>query len=315
ENADTSAGQIIIDLNSTINATSIIPGSGNIYVSIGPVPATPDAGTAPGANLVTNISNSGQIFYGTNSITAAAPANTLNADGGVIVFNTGSLSSSAIVLNGSNHLSVAFRPTVVLPSLDFTDPVVIQDILLDEKAGVIGGTLEFNFGVLVGGTVTVSPNWLAPTLSAENIPSGVSVTLQGFSASSPLSVDITATSHTSSVIIAGTESFLNSAGILNVTSNQAGPVLQVSGLLHADSDLSVMANGDILLSGTGAVSSGTSLSVQTITGSITQQGTTALMSAPQMVLSSAGSIGAAGANLMTQTNSLQATATGSVNIS
>ena len=89
QNMDTSAGSIVIGANSTIHASATAAGVGNVYIVIGAVPSNPVVGTAP-ANVTVNNTGGGITYFGSNSITASAPNNTLNASGRNIVFNTGS---------------------------------------------------------------------------------------------------------------------------------------------------------------------------------------------------------------------------------
>src|SRR5262249_7925935 len=147
-----------------------------VYITIGTAPSSPAANTNSNVSQVSE--NGGQIYLGTNNV-SALPTTTVTADGGIVVFSTGSLQASAITLGGGSQVTSKSTPkTVVLPSLDLTDPVVIHDIQVDQAFGVVGGTiLVINDVVQGGSTIVVSPNWLAQTLSGENIPAGVTVTM------------------------------------------------------------------------------------------------------------------------------------------
>ncbi len=100
QDLDTSNGSITIGGTVTINATASTAGLGNVYAVIGSIPGSPVIGTTP-SNVVVNDTGGGQTYFGTNSIIASAPTNTLNATGANIVFNTGNLPASAISLGGS----------------------------------------------------------------------------------------------------------------------------------------------------------------------------------------------------------------------
>jgi hypothetical protein len=84
------SGTLTVAANSTVQATS-----GEVDLVINSVPASPVMGTAPA-----NVSASGTIFWGSNSITAAAPTNTVSASTHRIVFDEHSTGSSAITLGG-----------------------------------------------------------------------------------------------------------------------------------------------------------------------------------------------------------------------
>src|SRR5205823_4792359 len=108
-------------------------------------------------------------------------------------------------------------------------------------------------------------------LTGENIPSTLTVSMQGFS-STPVNVSVTGTSNTKYVLVAGLQDFVSGSAQVNITSNQAGPVLQMSGSgsMHAATNLTVTTNGDVLLGGT--MSSGSNLTLQTVSGGIALSG-------------------------------------------
>src|SRR5262249_4939801 len=86
--------------------TSTDPMLGKTSIVIGAVPTTPVAGTAP-LNVTVNTSGGGQVFWGTNGITAtsSSPQTVVNALGRNVVFNTGSRAASAITLQGKNTIT------------------------------------------------------------------------------------------------------------------------------------------------------------------------------------------------------------------
>lgn len=79
-------GTVQIGQNAAVSAISPVPGQGNVRIFIGPAPKTPIAGTTP-ANVTPVVSGGGQIFYGTGTVTAIAPTNTITAKGANVIFN------------------------------------------------------------------------------------------------------------------------------------------------------------------------------------------------------------------------------------
>jgi hypothetical protein len=102
QNNNVTGGSIVIGANSTLGAltASKSTGLGNVYIGLGAAPGTPDVGPNPG-NVTLSELGGGQVYFGTNGITASAPNNTLNAWGANIVFDTKSRPASAISLEGN----------------------------------------------------------------------------------------------------------------------------------------------------------------------------------------------------------------------
>ena len=267
ENDNTTNGTITLSPNTTLSASTASTFVGKVYVVIGAPPVSPVAGSTP-ANTVTNATNLGLIYFGTNSISDAAPTNNVNADGGIVTFNTGSLSSSAITLGGSVTIN-STTGSQLLTSLDFTNPAVTSQVLNLQATSRAGGSLTVNgSGVATGGNAIITPSNLAATLTGQNIPANVTLTQQGFTAGNPININITAASYTTQVVISGTVQFLNSGAsnaVQTVSSNQAGPVVLINGtgVLSSDGSLSLTANGNMALNGATPVASAGTLTLAT----------------------------------------------------
>ena len=115
---DHTAGAITIGSGVNLSA------NGNVRVTIGATPSNPSVGTPP-SNLAVNLSNGGQVYFGKNGITTNCCNSVASADGSKIIFNTGSLQSSAINIEDSvviNASTVAWAD----PEPDFL-PVSFND--------------------------------------------------------------------------------------------------------------------------------------------------------------------------------------------
>jgi hypothetical protein len=177
--------------------------------------------------------------------------------------------------NGANNTNTGNVTIVpIINDLDLSQANVVSYLIGLQSLGVAGGALQQGAGGdAIGGDITLTPSaslTLQNSLSAMNIPTGVTVTWQNLTGSSPLNVNITALSTTSSVIIDGTESFTKAGGstaIINVSSNQPGPVfsLTTSGTLISDGSLTVSGNGDLSIAGQATAT--TSLTLTTTAGS------------------------------------------------
>ncbi|MBX9878540.1 MAG: hypothetical protein K2Y22_08795 [Candidatus Obscuribacterales bacterium] len=293
-NADVAQGSIFLDTNSEVNARQLGSGFGNVYIVVGTIPVNPVAGLTP-ANVISNPTLGGQVFYGASGLTANAPDNTVNAPGTTVVFDAPG--SAAITMNGNVQINSV--PVITLTSLDLTDPTVTSDILALIAQGDIGGNLIVNgSGVATGGSIVITPGVLSVTITAENIPDNVTIQFQGYSASDVLAINITAASTTKQVVISGTHEYIAgvgaSDGVISVTSNQAGPVFQITGtgLLISDGNLTVTTTGgdfssagNIIAGGTTTITSDAGVTLNNLTsagtvavtaqaGSITQTGFT-----------------------------------------
>jgi hypothetical protein len=126
EQDNTTNGSIVIGTGATISTTGATGGAVNIV--IGAVPTTPVAGIAP-ANAVVTDPGGGQVFWGTNGISVPTGKASVVLDGSNVVFNTGSLPSTAIILG--NNVVITADPTV---------PHVVTPI----SASVMPATLSSN---------------------------------------------------------------------------------------------------------------------------------------------------------------------------
>ena len=84
---------------------------GYIVFNVGAYAQTNTTNPNP-VNIAASTSGGASIFYGVNGISAPVGGNVLNAKGQSIVFNTGSLSASAITLGG--NVSITADPPVVI---------------------------------------------------------------------------------------------------------------------------------------------------------------------------------------------------------
>src|SRR5262249_25730875 len=135
---------------------------------------------------------------------------------------------------------------------------VIQDVLLDQAAHVIGGTLIVVGGAVQGGsTVTLSPMWLASSVNSVNIVGGLTATMQGFSAISPLTAN---NAGLLNIQNGGNINFQGS-GVFNITGSST-QVLEVFGHISADAGLTININGQAEVVNGGTLTGGTSVSLQ-----------------------------------------------------
>lgn len=343
-NLDTVNGTILLDTDSHI--TGVNGGiNGNVYIFIGNnVPVAPAVGPTP-SNTVLNPTGGGQIFFDTNGITGNAPTNYVNTNGAQVIFSTGARPASAITMNGGVIINDNAPPPPGGPidSLDLTDSAVTSLLLSLQSSLQIGGTLLVDSGVAYGGNVIIAPSMLANTLTAANIPANVVVTLDGFTPAKPVVINLTGTSTTTQVIIGGTHEFTGGGnGIVNITSNQAGPVLLIenTGLLSSDGGLSVTANGNMSIDGTVSVTAALTLQTTANNGSISYSGeitgvSSVFMSTHAMgnitrttavagegIITGAtiafstggGSVGTLGNPVLTQATNVSATTSGSGNV-
>lgn len=253
QNNDTAAGTIAIGANSTISATSTTAGQGRINIVIGVVPGSPVAGTAP-SNFSANLTNGGTIFYGSPNFTSNAPTNTANVDGARVVFNnTGSIGASAITLDGGVVINSTGPGIALLTSLDLTDPTVTAYIQTQQGLGTLGGTLILSSGVAQpGSTLTIQPGNLSASLSSFNIPTGVVVTMDSFTGSNTITIDITGSSFTTQATLTGTAAFGSGSGTLVINSTQSGNAFLVNsaGLLSSSAILDISTNRSTSIAGT-----------------------------------------------------------------
>jgi hypothetical protein len=101
QNVDTVGGSISFGSAANIDAFTISnPVLGNVTVFIGNSAGAPVDGSTP-ANVTVNESGGGQVYFGTNGITAIGPTNTITGKGRNVQFSTGSGPATLISLGGS----------------------------------------------------------------------------------------------------------------------------------------------------------------------------------------------------------------------
>ena len=196
--------------------------------------------------------NGGAVYLGANNVYAWAPvttATTATANGADIVMssNTSLWGAASIVLgHGVVINATSLGQPVLLNSLDLTQSSVTSEIVALQQHDEIGGVLQVTNGVATGGTAIISPSVLAPTLVAEDITPGVTITMSGFTSSNPLDISLTSASSTRQVVISGTQQFTGSGtnALMDITSTQASPALVINtgGQLTSSGNLSVTIN-------------------------------------------------------------------------
>jgi hypothetical protein len=272
QNTNTGSGAIHLGANSTVRAYSLNAGEGKVYVVVGSIPPSLEAGPVV-PNLTKVIEGTGNIYLGQNGITSnGAGGNLVKANNSDVIFDTGTLSASAITLDGGVQVK-ATSGQLVLGSLDLTDPAVLAQIEEWQQLGLssIGGNLAVSGGIAVGGNIILQSVNIGG-LSSANIPSGVTVTLMEFQSGQPISISLTPSSYSPTVNVNGTLEFIssgNSNAILNITSTSgANPVLLMgsTGSLTSDGSLSLNIGGNVHSSGTVEAQLG-NLSVVTTPGS------------------------------------------------
>ena len=251
QTTDLVGGTITLEANARLYAFSPVGGSGNVTIVVGPIPVP--GFPLPPANVVVNASNGGQSFFGANSITALAPNNNINVDTKSVVFDTNGRPATAIQLNGGVTINATPFRTVVT-SLDLTNAATVAELQAMQASGYIGGNLIASGGVATGGDVIVTPANLDVFLRSENIPAGVTLTMQDFQAANPVRISITNCSTCQQVIINGTHDFSATVGVSDaflVVSSKAVPNLSIgtSGTLGSDGNLTVDLSGSALLQG------------------------------------------------------------------
>jgi fibronectin-binding autotransporter adhesin len=147
EQDNTTNGSIVIGTGAAISTTGATGGAVNIV--IGAVPTTPVVGTAP-ANVTVTHPGAGAAFFGTNGISVPTGKASVVLDGSNVVFNTGTLPATAIVLG--NNVVITADPTaphVVIPisvgvmamPVSSNDPGVLQTVHLSNGTGSISSNV------------------------------------------------------------------------------------------------------------------------------------------------------------------------------
>ena len=151
QNLDTSSGSIFIGNGATLTATGDqMLNHGEIYVVIGSVPGSPTAGTTP-SGFTLNTSNGGAGYFGSNGIDILSGSNVGNVDGSRLIFNTGSLSSSAISLDGD----VTFNATASYNAEPDDEDILDKQTDTLRLVSFVRPSLNNNTG-LAGGICTLS---------------------------------------------------------------------------------------------------------------------------------------------------------------
>jgi hypothetical protein len=254
-----SSTSILVSANATISAVGTTPGTGKVRIY-----TTDDPGLEPGnvPNDVAVTDNSGELFFN-NGITAVGATNNIVVTEGQVLFDTESPSGitlgGGVTINGTANQAPFFR----INSLDLTSPLAVANIVALQNLGVVGGQLIVNGqGVAIGGNAVLNPIVLG-TLSALNIPQNVTLSYIGFSRLTPVNIELTSASSTKQVLVDGTQRFRGVIfhPIMNVESNQAGPVLLLgeTGTITASGGMTLFTNGIIDLQG--SISSRLSLKI------------------------------------------------------
>ncbi len=117
QSTNTKSGSITIGRNTDLEAysNSSTSGRGNVRVVIGAIPSSPVEGKTP-SGVKLSEKYGGHAYFGTNGITALGK-NEVNAWGSNVIFSTGSLSKSAIVLEGGVKI-IADPPPASSPTTE-----------------------------------------------------------------------------------------------------------------------------------------------------------------------------------------------------
>jgi hypothetical protein len=158
----------------------------------------------------------------------------------------------------------------LMTSLDLTDPLVVASLLQlqQEQPSLIGGTLLVTNGIAIGGNLILTSTTDLSQLTAQHIPEGVTLTLEGFDLENPININL-ANEPYSAVTIKGTQEFIDTGmAVINITGSAATSALTIydNGKLLSDGNLSINISGGFTTNGTIAVSNG-SLAIATMAGS------------------------------------------------
>jgi YVTN family beta-propeller protein len=251
QNTDTIDGSILLGSNSFIGSAD-----GSVLMFIGAAPPSNENQVKP-ANITASTLNGGEIFYGQNSIKANLPTNFITANGAdqKVIFSTGNLPATAITLNGG--VRIQSTANFFVTSLDLNDADAVAFIQEQQADKVLGGQLIVSGGVATGGTLIISPSNLSASLTAVNIPSGVTATFNAFTSATAVNVDLNVESTTPSVTVSGTLQFMGTGtnGVMNIATDISSPVLIINSATTANKglissgNLLVNAGGDVQLSG------------------------------------------------------------------
>lgn len=295
QNNDTTEGKILISPNAQLTARTVGAVEGLVNIVVGPVPIAPDPGTNP-PNMDLNLTNGGLVFFGLNGITSNGPPtqpnNVVNSDAGYVAFDKSSSALTAIELQGGVVIS-SKRGQPVIPfisSLDLTNPLAVNIITTLQSEGHVGGELVVSGGIAVGGSAIINPIYLAPSISAVNIPTGVLIEFDAFDKSRALNINLVAPSTTQEVKIDGTVRFTGaqSDGLLSINSVNAAPALELNGVLQAEGSVFLTANREVILNASASAGDTLSMQLSGIAGLTQTAGT---LSGTQVDLGSVVSLG------------------------
>ncbi len=261
---NTNTGAIAIGENANIITGTGELGNTSLYIGIGQRIPPFDQGVEP-ANVDSLTSRGGQILWGQNGLVASAPSNLVVADAGDVIFDDKSSAGNKITLGGGTIIAIS--QVHRLDSLDLTDPTVVGDVLIGQTIHLFGGALTVSEGVATGGTLILTPENIGSLLSAFNIPQSVAVTFNDFQSATPLVVELSIVSSTTSVVINGEQEFVGTTGlshaVLNIASTLDGTALNVgtTGVLSSDGILVLNINGGTT-SLNGLISGGSTLTIE-----------------------------------------------------
>ncbi len=340
-NSSTSSGSIAIGANATLSGytPSFVPVNNNEVIIVnGTIPSSGTNTTNP-TNVITNLTNAANVYYGTNGITANSPNNTINANTYNVLFAGGS-SSTPITLGGGVTINSSPVNSVInITSLDLTNSTATSAITTLQSQGKIGGTLIVNgSGVATGGNIILNNTDNLTNITAENIPSNVTVTFSGLTSANAVDINLSSSSTAAQVVINGTEQFTSigggSAGVINITTtntSQTQPLflLGATGKLTSDGSLMVNSAGNSAIAGSvtavssinftatsgsnGSISISNNVTASGVSGliNLTADGsgtitqTAGLLTAPTVNLASVtGNIGSNTNNILLSTQSL-----------
>lgn len=289
---------LITSENLTINAvqsaslSSLINYSGNLAVNAtnGSVTILPNSEIVA-CNGSVGISSTSWMSVGQNVLIDAGDG-TVNMNGfdapskaphRVLIENLGGIVnlSSGVGLN-SGHISaiialqedidlgsnlgfdggdaIVALPFGLLTSLDLTNSQVFEQIEKYQSYKLIGGS--FTPKTPNGQrTVTLTPAFVSPVIYGENIPSGFTVTLNGFGAANALSIFLGPTDTTN--VISGIEDFVgNGVTIIIGTDPGTGLTVAAGGQIYSTGSFALYSNGNVVLNGQVNAKSGIVIATQ-----------------------------------------------------
>ena len=240
------AATIQIGDNVTLSGTGrIIDGvpfdsSTGVALYSGTFPANPVAGQTPGGITVNN-AGTFNAFFNSSQFSSIGSA-TVNVSGANVLFSSNNISlGNSVAINGTGQ-------TRMISSLDLSDPAVIAKLSSLQGSNGIGGNLSQK---------TIS--FTVPTVSLINlksfvVPAGYTVTFNGFTTSSPISVIMDNIAKGKNASVAGTVNFTSATNpFVSLDSRLPGQVLTIAGTVSSDANLTLMGSSNILVSGNLAV--------------------------------------------------------------